>query len=122
MIPLVYEEVILLVATTAITSIIGSGGFIGILFWGVKRRWEKKLMEKERKAELAQQHKIKRRKLESDMRHAHSDLMFWLHKAVVSGEHNGELKKAFDDFQKVEDAFKDFENQLIAEMSQKEIS
>lgn len=102
---------------TVITSLIGSGGVIGIMMSGMKKSWEKRWAEKAEKAKKNEDRRIRKHQLEIDLRRAEEHMMFWLHKAIVSGEHNGDLEEAFHEYNRAEQAMKDYENQILAEVN-----
>ena len=55
--------------------------------------------------------------LEARRRHATGRLLFWMHDAIVKGrEHaNGDLEKAYEEYNAIEDEQKRFEQKLLAE-------
>lgn len=70
--------------------------------------------------EQAAQRRAERRKvdvLESKRRRAAGRLFFWLHYAAVRGAEaaNGDLEKAFSDYNAADDAQRQFEQELLAE-------
>ena len=70
--------------------------------------------------QAAAQRRAERRKadvLESQRRRATGRMFFWLHDAVVKGKDhaNGDLEKAFDDNNRIEEEQKRFEQELLAE-------
>lgn len=99
-----------------LTAILGSGGVVGIFFF-IFRRWiEKTLDANEAKRAKAHEYQIKRDELEDKKDHCYGRLFFWMHKAIVTGEHNGDLEKAFENLQEVEKEIKEFERRRLAEL------
>lgn len=49
------------------------------------------------------------------MEHATGRLFFFIHKAIVTGQHNGDLEAAWNDYQDVEKRKKAYEREIIAE-------
>lgn len=47
-------------------------------------------------------YKIEQRKADEEITHATGRVLFWLHHAIVKGEHNGELEEAFENLQRAE--------------------
>ena len=41
-------------------------------------------------------------------------LFFWINRAIITGEHNGELSKSVEDFIKAEDSKKELDKDIIA--------
>ena len=70
--------------------------------------------------QAAAQRRAERRKadvLEAQRRHAAGRMFFWLHDAIVKGrEHaNGDLERAYEDYNEAEEKQKCFEQELLAE-------
>lgn len=70
--------------------------------------------------QAAAQRRSERRKaevLESRRRRATGRMFFWLHDAIVKGkEHaNGDLERAYEDYNRIEEEQKQFEQELLAE-------
>ena len=70
--------------------------------------------------QAAAQRRSERRKsdvLESQRRRATGRMFFWLHDAIVKGrEHaNGDLERAYEDYNEAEEKQKCFEQELLAE-------
>jgi len=106
-------EAIKAAAISAAVSALISG--IGIYylqsFLNAKRR------ESEEQAVKRRRERRKADMLEARRRRAAGRMFFWLHDAVVKGvDHaNGDLKSAFDDYNRVEEEQKAFEQELLAE-------
>ena len=49
------------------------------------------------------------------MMHCQGRLMFWMHKAIITGDHNGDLEEAFEAYQRAEKARKDLDREILAE-------
>lgn len=106
-------ETIKTAAISAATSALVSG--IGIYYLQSFLNTKRKESE-----EQAARRRAERRKadvLESRRRRAAGRLFFWINDAVVKGvDHaNGDLRKAFEDYNEVEDEQKAFEQELLAE-------
>lgn len=99
-------------AISAATSALISG--IGIYylqsFLNTKRR------ESEEQAARRRSERRKAEVLESRRRRAAGRMFFWLHYAAVKGAEaaNGDLEKAFSDYNEVEEEQKAFEQELLA--------
>ena len=100
-------------------AILGGSGITGLAFFFLRRYLEKKLRAAE---ELdAQRMHMKKRRLQVDdeLHHAYGRLLFWMHRAIVTGSHNGELENAFQALEEAESKKKDLDREIIAE-SEKE--
>lgn len=102
--------------TQALISAMVSAAVSGIGVYYLQRYLEERRKKSE---EEAKRRRIERRKsdvLEARRRRATGRLFFWLHDAVVKGvEHaNGDLQRAFDDYNDVEAEQKAFEQELLA--------
>lgn len=96
------------------SGIIGGGGIAGLFFHFLKRYIERKLKKAEDDADSRLQTRIKRMTIDDELQHSYGRLFFWLYKAIITGKHNGELEKAFETLQTVEQKKKDLDRQIIA--------
>lgn len=83
-------------------SVLGSGGVAGIFFALIRHYIERRLMEVEAREQERIKYKIEQRKADEEITHATGRVLFWLHHAIVKGEHNGELEEAFENLQRAE--------------------
>ena len=97
-------------------AVLGSGGVVGIFFLIFRWYIEKTLSSKEEMRKKFHEYQVKRDELLSKKEHCQGRFNFWVYKAIVSGEHNGDLKKAFDDYQAAEMEQKTFERHQLAEL------
>ena len=81
-------------------SVLGSGGVAGIFFALIRHYIERRLMEVEAREQERIKYKIEQRKADEEITHATGRVLFWLHHAIVKGEHNGELEEAFENLQR----------------------
>lgn len=101
---------------TIVTAIVGSGGVMGIFFF-VFRRWiEKTLNASEEKRKKLHEYQVKKNELSDKKSQCYGRLFFWIYRAITTGNHNGELEKAFDDLQEVEKEMDEFERRRLAEL------
>jgi hypothetical protein len=109
-----------------IGTIVGGSGITGMVFFFIRRYIENKLKLKEDKAKAEElekkdeQHKrrelaVRRMKVDDELQHCEGRLFFWIHKAIVTGVHNGDLEAAFDNYQKAEQAKKELDREIIVE-------
>lgn len=109
------HDILLLIITSVISTVIGGSGITGIVFYFVRKRMEAKLDAKEKEEAKKKQQKMQRRKIDDELQHCEGRLFFWIHKAIVTGAHNGDLESAFEAYQQAETAKKDFDRELIVE-------
>lgn len=102
---------------TLCLSVLGSGGVAGIFFALIRHYIEKRLKEVEEREQERIKWKIEQRKADEEITHATGRVLFWLHHAIVKGEHNGELEAAFDNLQKAEAHKKDMDREILAKYS-----
>ncbi len=99
-------------ATSALISALISG--VGVFY--LQRYLDSKRAESEAEAAKRRAERRKADVLESRRRRAAGRMFFWLHYAVVRGPEaaNGDLEKAFADYNEVEEEQKAFEQELLA--------
>ena len=86
-------------------SVLGSGGVAGI-FFALIRHYIERI-----------KYKIEQRKADEEITHATGRVLFWLHHAIVKGEHNGELEEAFENLQRAEAHKKEMDREVLAKYS-----
>lgn len=102
---------------TIIAATLGSGGVVGLFFLFFRWWIEKALDEHEARRKAEHEYQIKRDELEAKKSHCYGRMFFWLHKAIVTGQHNGDLEKAFEELQEAEEEEKAFERRKLAEIN-----
>lgn len=55
--------------------------------------------------------------ISSGTEHFTGRVLFWLHHAIVKGEHNGELEEAFENLQRAEEHKKEMDREVLAKYS-----
>lgn len=102
------------VAVGAIGGLLGSGGLFGIFVFVLKHYIQKKLNERDEKEKERAALRLERSQIERELWHALGRLQFWLHRAIVTDSHNGELEKAFEEFQAAEEKSKALDTKILA--------
>lgn len=101
----------------AAVSVTVSAVISGLGVWYLQRYLDTKRRESEERA--AQRRRERRRAdlLESKRRRAAGRMFFWMHYAIVKGvdQANGDLEKAFVDYNAADDEQRAFEQELLAE-------
>lgn len=95
-------------------AVLGAGGIVGVFFYFLRRSIEKRLVLAESEAEKRKELSHERAIIEDKLCHAYSRLFFWMYKAIIDGKSNGELKKAFENLETVENQKKDLDRNIIA--------
>ena len=108
------DEIIKDILIGAAAGIFGSGGLLGLFFFVIKRYLQKKLDERDEKEREKAQLRLERSQIERELWHALGRLLFWINRAIVTGTHNGELEKAFEDFQTAEEKSKALDMKILA--------
>lgn len=98
----------------AASAILGGSGLVGFTVYYIKRYIDKKLIESEKRADEIQKYRIKKAKCDERIQHAQGRMFFWLFKAVVTGEHNGDLENAYIELQNAESEKKELEHEILA--------
>ena len=101
----------------ALISVMVSCLISGIGLYYLRGYYDRKQQERE---ELADQRRNERRKadmLEARRRRAAGRMFFWMHYALIKGveQANGDLEKAFLDYNEIDEDQKAFEQELLAE-------
>ena len=108
------DEIFKDVLIGAAAGIFGSGGLLGLFFFVIKRYLQKKLDERDQKEREKAQLRLERSRIEKELWHALGRFLFWVNRAIVTETHNGELEKAFEDFQAAEEKSKELDMKILA--------
>ena len=112
------REFWVLVLTAVVSAILGGGGIVGIVFHFVKRYFENKLAAEDRKAAEAKEYRQRKAACEERMTHALGRWVFWMNRWVETGDHNGELREAFEEFERAEKEKKELEREIVVKFEQ----
>ena len=104
-----------LIISSIIGAVIGGSGITGTLFYFMRRYIENKLLLRESEDEKKKEQRIKRKTVEDELQYCEGRLFFWLHKAIVTQQHNGDLEKAFENYMVAEEAKKHLDREILAE-------
>ena len=101
----------------AIISCLVSALITGIGLYYLRGYFDRKQNEREEQAAQRRRERRKADMLEARRRRAAGRMFFWMHYALVKGvdQANGDLEKAFHDYNEVEEEQKAFEQELLAE-------
>lgn len=98
----------------AAAGIFGSGGLLGLFFFVIKRYLQKKLDERDAREKEKMELRLERNQIERELWHSVGRLLFWTHRAITTGTHNGELEKAFEEFEAAEEKSKALDMKILA--------
>lgn len=96
-------------------AVFGGAGLTGLLFVYMRRFIDKRLERREQEDSRRRDQRYRRRTIEDEMEHATGRLFFFIHKAIVTGQHNGDLESAFEEYQQVEKRKKALDREIIVE-------
>lgn len=100
---------------SAVPGVLASALISGVLLYYLRSYIDHKLKEDEEHRAKEQQLRLQRSQLEQRRRRAEGRLLFWLHRGMTHPPPNGELDKAMEDFQAVEDEQKALDQKILAE-------
>ena len=96
-------------------TVFGGSGLVGLLFVFLRRFIDKRLEDREREDEKHREQRVRRLTLEDELEHATGRLLFYLHKAIVTGQHNGDLAAAWQSYQDSEQRKKALDREILVE-------
>lgn len=88
---------------------------MGLVFLYIRRYIDGKLNAREAASKKQKEQQIRRLKIDDEMEHATGRLFFFMHKAIVTNTHNGDLESAWTEFQAAERKKKELDREIIAE-------
>jgi len=103
------------VATVILTSMLGSGGLIGIATYAIKKYIDKRMEKEVEESRRRQEVKVRRMAIDDKLHHAYGRCLFWMKYHITKGlPPNGELSEAFQELQNAEEEKKQLDREIIA--------
>lgn len=99
--------------TVIVSALVGGSGLCGLVFFFIRRYIENALNERKQEDEINRKNRERRALIERRLKHAETRVIFWIVRAIETGEHNGELKGAFEDMQRVEKEMKELDYEIL---------
>lgn len=103
------------ILSTIVLAVVGGSGFVGLVFFFVRRYIEKKITDHEVCEKRHRDQQFRRLKLQDSMERAKADLFFWVYRAISTGQHNGELEEAWNKYMEIVEEKREFEREIIME-------
>ena len=114
------------IVAAVVGAVFGGSGLTGLLFIYMRRFIDKRLdrreqVEADRKVQQEKEdakrkaQRLQRLTIDAEMEHATGRLFFFVHKAIVTGQHNGDLESAWEEYQAAENRKKALNRQIIVE-------
>ena len=103
------------IVAAIVGAALGGAGIVGLVFAYIRRFIDKRLAARDAEDEKKRKTRLRRLTIEDEMEHATGRLFFFIHKAIVSGQHNGDLESAWEKYQEVEEKKKDLDRQIRIE-------
>lgn len=105
------------IVTIIASSVLGGAGVVGLLFALIRGYIERKITKASANAEEQKKRAIKKKIIDEEWEQAVGRLLFWIVRAIETGQHNGELHEAHERFKEVEQKAKDYDREIIANHS-----
>ena len=109
------NETAKIILSAVATAVIGGSGICGIVFLFIKHYIQHKLDDRDKEEQKQRELQKRRRTINDRIQHATGRTLFWIVKAIETGEHNGDLRSSFEQLQKAEDDAKDLDREILAE-------
>ncbi|MEG2679469.1 MAG: hypothetical protein RR949_05960 [Oscillospiraceae bacterium] len=103
------------VIAAAAGAVIGGAGFVGLVFYFIRHYIDSKLKTREDRDEKRRETRIRRLKIEDEWQHSAGRLFYHIHKAIITGTHNGDLEAAWGKFTDAEEKKKELDLEILAE-------
>lgn len=97
-----------------LSALIGGSGLCGIAFLFIRHYIEKRLAGREEQEKKDQEIRQRRRIVNDKIQHANGRLLFWVVKVIETGEHNDDLRNAFEELEKAEEEAKMLDREILA--------
>ena len=99
----------------AIGAVVGGAGFVGLIFYFIRRYIDNKLNDRDRDTKKRREQQIRRLKIEYEMEQATGRLLFWMFKAIDTGHHNGDFREAWTKYRTAEEKKKELNREVLVD-------
>jgi len=99
----------------AIGAVVGGAGFVGLIFYFIRRYIDNKLNDRDKETKKRRDQQIRRLKIEYEMEHALGRLLFWMYKAIVNNHHNGDFQEAWTKYRAAEEKKKELNREVLVD-------
>lgn len=103
------------IVAAIVGAVVGGSGIVGLCFAYIRHFIDKRLAQREAEDEKQCSQKVRRLTIQDEWEHATGRLFFFVHKAIVTGQHNGDLEDAWEKFQQAEAKKKALDREIIVE-------
>jgi len=85
------------------------------VFYYMRRFIDKRLSGREQEDAKRREQRARRLIVEDQLEHATGRLLYYIHRAIVTGQHNGELEAAWEDYQAAEQRSKELDREILVD-------
>lgn len=103
------------IVVAIVSAAVGGAGIVGLVFAYIRRFIDKRLNARDQEDAKRRATRLRRLTLEDEWYHAAGRLFFFVNKAIETGQHNGDLRNAFEKFQEAEAKKKALDREILAE-------
>lgn len=97
----------------ALGAAVGGSGLVGLAFAYMRRFIDNRLNSRDQADAKLREQRIRRLTLEDELEHTTGRLLFYIHKAIVTGQHNGDLEAAWTAYQEAEQRMKALDREIL---------
>lgn len=101
------------IVAAVVGAFVGGSGLVGLVFNFIRRYIDRKLNARDSENTKRREQQLRRLEIEDEMEHALGRLLFWMHRAITSGHHNGEYDAAWDEYQNAERKKKALDREIV---------
>lgn len=103
------------IVITVVGAILGGSGIVGLAFAYIRRFIDRRLSEKELANAKRKDIRLKRLMVDDEWYHCAGRFLFYIHKFIQTGEHNGDFEEAWKRFLIAEEKKKALDREIMVE-------